>query len=266
MCSVLVFGYFRYDILTKVTKEEENVPINFTRPEHTKDHFDWNHIFSYLNSYKFFRNKSVQEKFLNAWKERIIKDEQSSYREMKTVDFEGTEHFPFKTMFGPIFLGWCALNVDEIERQIYKEQLSPSKLNLSEMISEEIYLMNKVITPTDKIVFYSEGASPVFSYIPVIVLSPTFFYFYDRVIDGNHRISYSLENGISELSSYFLTEHFFINHKNVFLDSFSHSIFLFWCDLHFFLNSYAERQKLKNRILQKSDYRHFLENSHISFF
>ncbi|OTN83759.1 hypothetical protein A5819_003739 [Enterococcus sp. 7E2_DIV0204] len=242
------------------------MPINYVAKKEIPYTIDWNRLFDTLNQYQFFKKKSIQEKFLLSWKERIIVSEKKSYEEINKIDLTTTEHFPIRILFGSCFIAWCAIHIDNVEKCIFQHQLNPITIDLSWFLSEHLYLSKnqQKLFSTEQILYSVTNTYSNFSYIPILIFSPTFHYPYRRVIDGNHRVEFAIKNGGKYLQAYALTEHFFSENPNSFLDSFSRDIFLFLCDMNYFYDNCNNRRNWKNKILGKSEYHQFLYNSYIA--
>lgn len=239
------------------------MPINYIANEEIPYNIDWDIVFESLNNYPFFYNKIIQTDFLSSWKSRIIKSEQLSYRQVKQINLKLTEHYPIKIMFKSTFIGWSAVNIDEIEKIIFQHQTSPVEINLDSFLNEEVLLSNGVPMKSNYISYYTNRECSLFWNIPIITFCPTFPHLYERVIDGNNRVDYSIKNKFDSINAYRLTQNFFFKNETSFLEDFSRDILLFLADLHHFYQSYQKRNRWYKRILGYSDSRHFLNTSRI---
>lgn len=80
------------------------------------------------------------------------------------------------------------MNIDLIEKIIYKDQVSPqlANINLFKLASEHLSKHN--LEPTSKILYQPTHQSSKFLDMPILIFYPKSFSFDPSVIDGNNRV------------------------------------------------------------------------------
>ncbi|MDN3193407.1 hypothetical protein [Enterococcus faecalis] len=233
--------------------------INYAEKNYETLYVNWDLYFDFFNQFILFRNNSIQTDFFNAWKKRLIKSEKKAEKQFYTLDLT-IEHFPIKLTFNSTFLGWTCVNIDLIEKIIYKNQVSPQMVNIDSFKLASEHLSKHYLEPTSKILYQPTHKSSKFLDMPILIFHPNSFSFGPSVIDGNNRVHFAKEKNIEKVPCYFLTEAFFLAHPEVFLDEFCRDIFLFLADVHFFISTPYKTGKLKF-FSTKKEFNHFQNNS-----
>lgn len=198
---------------------------------------DFDSLFFDLNTFDIFRNKSINNLFLNTWKDILKKAELETKNKFSLNYYKNIEHFPIPLKFNNIIIGLSAINIDETERIIYKQQERPIPINI-EFFTENKQFFKYDIPPYTKnctIIYNHYPINKQISPMPILILN-TKYSNHLLTIDGNHRISYSKNIGSKQtINSYLLNEHFF-DQENFFMDKYSFLIFTFWKEIHVFLD------------------------------
>ncbi|HBM5450701.1 TPA: hypothetical protein ACQDSE_001449 [Enterococcus faecium] len=235
------------------------MPINYAKQDYDTFYIDWDRYFEFINQFTIFSNNSIQDEFLNVWKKRLIKSEKEAEKHFCTLDLT-IEHFPIRLTFYSTFLAWTCVNIDLIEKIIYKDQISPqiTNINLFKLASEHLSKHN--LEPTSKILYQPTHKSSKFLDMPILIFYPKSFSFGPSVIDGNNRVHFAKEKNIDKVPCYLLSEAFFLAHPEVFLDEFCRDIFFFLADIHFFISNPYKPGKIKF-FSTKKEFNHFQNNS-----
>lgn len=124
--------------------------INFAKKNYDIFYIDWNLYFKIFSNYKIFKHDSIQTEFLSIWKKKLIESEQKSEGLFYTLDLT-IEHFPIRLTFNSLFIGWSCVNIDLIEKIIYKNQVSPQMANINSFTLASEHLSKHNLEPTSKI-------------------------------------------------------------------------------------------------------------------
>lgn len=224
--------------------------INYAKKNYDRFVMDWDSLFDYLNQLNLFASKKIQSEFLFEWKERLIQSEQRSEKQFKSLDLVNTEHFPLRIVIGETFLGWSAVNVDLIEHLIYLDQQVPTIVSNDIFTLESEHLARYQLQPANKVLYQPSHKNCTKIDMPILIFSPIEFSFGPKVIDGNNRVHFAIENDIREIPAYIITEVFFLAHPEIFLDEFCRNLFFFLSDLHYFINNRSSK-----RLFRKSNKR-----------
>ncbi|MFG5565303.1 hypothetical protein ACFJYA_13745 [Enterococcus faecalis] len=233
--------------------------INFAKKNYDIFYIDWNLYFKIFSNYKIFKHDSIQTEFLSIWKKKLIESEQKSEGLFYKLDLT-IEHFPIRLTFNSLFIGWSCVNIDLIEKIIYKNQVSPQMANINSFTLASEHLSKHNLEPTSKILYQPTHKSSKFLDMPILIFLPNSFSFGPSVIDGNNRVHFAKEKNIEKIPCYLLTEAFFLAHPEVFLDEFCRDIFFFLADVHFFISTPYKPGKLKF-FSAKKEFNHFQNNS-----
>lgn len=241
------------------SEKELSIMINYAKKNHEIEYFDWDYCFKSINIFKIFNHDSIQTEFLNKWKKRLIESEKKAETQFYTLDLT-VEHFPLRLTFNLLFVGWSCVNIDLIEKIIYKNQLSPQMANINSFKLASEHLSKHNLEPTSKILYHPTHKSSKLLDMPILIFHPNSFSFGPSVIDGNNRVHFAKEKNIDKIPCYLLNETFFLAHPEVFLDEFCRDLFFFLIDLHFFISNPCKRG-IFNFFSPKKEFNHFQNNS-----
>lgn len=213
------------------------MPINYAKPNYDFYYQNWAVLWNRLNNRQLFNSLDLQQLFWDSWRDRLISSEEKSKNLFHKLHLENLEHFPIRLSIDSTFVGWTCIYIDLIEKIIYKEQIPPINVPSNLFRLGSLHIEQHGFEKTNKILYQPRHQNIKALDMPILVYNPSFARFSPIVIDGNNRVYFALNNNIENIPSYVLTEYFFLDYPEVFLDEFCKDIFYFLADYHFFSNN-----------------------------